>query len=122
MGKPVSQILSPAVLLYLCVFVGQAAAGFYWAGDAGPSPAFSLLYALGFLWGVGWWLRRDSRRRGVQWVLDMGMFLNIAWPLIMPYHLLKTRGAKGLLLILAFAAVYVGGLVSGAVLYALLFY
>lgn len=122
MDNDVSQTSSPAVLLYLFVFFGQGAAGFYWASDAGPSPAFSLLYGLGFLWGVGWWLRRDSRRRGVRWILDMGMFLNIAWPLIMPYHLIKTRGAKGLLLILAFGAVYVGGLAAGAALYAALFY
>lgn len=122
MGKPFPQILSPDVLLYLFVFVGQAGAGFYWAVEAGPSPAFTILYALGFLWGVGWWLRRDSRRRGVKWVMDMGMFLYVAWPLIMPYHLLRTRGAKGLLLILGFAAVYVGGLVSGALLHGLLFY
>ena len=122
MVKPLSQIFSPGVLLYLLVFVGQAAAGFYWASEAEPSPAFSLLYGLGFLWGVGWWLRRDGRRRGVRWVLDLGMFLYIAWPFIMPYHLLKTRGAEGLLPILAFGAVYVGGLVAGAGLRALLFY
>ncbi|HEV3469931.1 MAG TPA: hypothetical protein VG148_11465 [Pyrinomonadaceae bacterium] len=122
MSKPFPQIFTPAVLLYLCVFVGQVAVGFYGAGEAEPSPAFSLLYAVGFLWVVGWWLRRDGRRRGVRWVLDMGMFLYLAWPFIMPYHLLKTRGAKGLLLILAFAGVYVGGLALGVVLYTLFVY
>lgn len=38
----------------------------------------------------------------------------------MPYYLLKTRGAKGLLVMLACAAVYVGALVAGALLYVLL--
>lgn len=50
----------------------------------------------------------------------MGLFLYIAWPFVMPYYLLKTRGAKGLLLILAFAGVYVGALIAGAMLHALL--
>jgi hypothetical protein len=65
-------------------------------------------------------LLKDSRSRGVGWVFDMGLFLYIAWPFVMPYYLLKTRGAKGLLLILAFAGVYVGALIAGAMLHALL--
>ncbi len=95
-------------------------AGVYLAREAELPPAFSLLYPLGLLWAVGWWLRDDSRRRGIAWVFDMGLFLYIAWPFFMPYYLLKTRGAKGLLVMLAFGGVYVGALLAGAALYVLL--
>lgn len=107
-------------MLYLYLIAVQVVTGLYLAREAKLPPAFSLLYPLGFLWVVGWWLRQDSRGRGVRWVFDMGLFLYIAWPVVMPYYLLKTRGAKGLLAILAFVGAYVGALFAGAVLYVLL--
>ncbi|MDQ3918173.1 MAG: hypothetical protein M3348_06815 [Acidobacteriota bacterium] len=111
---------TPAALLWLYFAATQFVTGLYLARRAALPPAFTLLYPLGLLWAVGWWLRDDSRRRGVAWVFDMGLFLYIAWPLFMPYYLLKTRGAKGLLLMLAFAVVYGGALAAGVALYALL--
>jgi hypothetical protein len=61
-------------------------------------------------------LRTDSRKRAVAAVYDLGFFLYIAWPVVMPYYLVKTRGAKGLLLILSFIAAYVGSAILGVVL------
>jgi hypothetical protein len=104
--------------MYLTVV--QLASGFYLAGSIEPPPPFGLLYALGFLWVIGWWLLKDSRKRGVEWVLDMGLFLYLAWPLILPYYLLKTRGVKGLLVILVFIGVFVMAAIVGGVLYVLL--
>jgi hypothetical protein len=120
MGKLLSRLASPAALLYLFLIIAQGIRGVYLGRDDEPPPAFTLLYALGFLWVVGWWLRRDSIKRGVGWVFDMGLFLYIAWPFVMPYYLLKTRGAKGLLAILAFVGAYIGALVAGMVIYVLL--
>ena len=120
MRKFLPQLSSPAALLYLYLIAAQVVAGIYLARQIELPPAFSLLYPLGLLWAVGWWLRRDSRARGVGWVFDMGLFLYIAWPVVMPYYLLKTRGVKGLLAILAFAGAYMGALLAGAVLYILL--
>ena len=111
------KLSSPTVWLYLFLITTQLAAGVYMAREAPPPPAFTFLYPLGLLWVVGWWLRVDSRERGVAWVFDMGLFLYIAGPFFMPYYLLKTRGAKGLLLMLAVAGVYVGALIAGATLY-----
>lgn len=120
MRKFLSPLASPTALVYLLTTVAQAASGMYLAGDVEPSPAFALLYALSFLWVIGWWLLKDSRGRGVGWVFDMGLFLYIAWPIVMPYYLLKTRGLRGLLAILVFAGVYVGAFMAGVALYALL--
>jgi hypothetical protein len=120
MRKLLPQVSSPTALLYLYLIAAQVVTGVYLAREAGLPPAFSLLYPLGLLWAVGWWLRQDSRARGVGWVFDMGLFLYIAWPVVIPYYLLKTRGAKGLLAILAFGGAYVGALLAGALLYILL--
>ena len=120
MSKILPRVSSPAALLYLFLILMQVITGVYLARETELPPAFTLLYPLGLLWAVGWWLREDSRQRGVGWVFDMGLFLYIAWPVVMPYYLLKSRGAKGLLVMLAFAGAYVGALLAGAMLYILL--
>ena len=119
MRRLLSQLSAPTILLYLYVIITQLINGFYIASNVQLPPLFVLLYPLGLLWIIGWWLSTDSRRRGVQWVLDMGLFLYIAWPFIMLYYLLKTRGVKGLRTILIFGAVYLGAYVAGAMLFVL---
>jgi hypothetical protein len=114
------RFVSPSALLYAYVAVTQFAHGIYLASAIDPPPVFTLIDFVGLLWLVGWWLWTDSRKRGVAWVYDIGFFLSIAWPFIMLYYLLKTRGAKGLLLILAFVSIYIGAAVVGMALYLLL--
>jgi hypothetical protein len=120
MYKYLSQIASPTSLLYIFVLFAQVATGIYSVSKHQPPPLFQLTYTLGFLWIIGWWLVRDSGKRGVALVFDTGLFLYIAWPLVLPYYLLKTRGAKGLFVILGFLGVYLGGAVVGATFYAFL--
>lgn len=115
-----SRIFSPAVLLYAFVVITQISRGIYTVLE-GDAPAFlTFVIALGFVWIVGWWMRRDSQRRGIAWVYDMGMFLYILWPFIMPYYLLKSRGVRGLLVIFGFAVAYIGGLLVGGLAASLL--
>lgn len=111
-----SRTLSPTVLLYSFVVITQFAYGIY-AGQQIEAPAgYTLLHWAAQLWIVGWWLRTDSRKRGVVWVYDLGLFLCIAWPLVMPYYLVKTRGARGLLVILGFIGAYIGAAILGIIL------
>jgi hypothetical protein len=120
MRNLLSKLLSPAALLYIYLILMRVAYGVYLAADFEPPPAFALAYFAGFLWIVGWWLLTDSRKRGISWVYDLGLFLAIAWPFIMPYYLIKTRGAKGLLAILAFVGTYIIASAVGAIAYLLL--
>lgn len=118
MSRVIAKLGTPTALLYLFVAWTQLASGIYLASEREPPPSFSLLYVLGFIWIIGWWLLKDSRERKVGWAYDMGLFLYIAWPFIMFYYLLKTRGAQqGLLTILSFAGVYIGALLAGMMLY-----
>lgn len=120
MIRLLSRLASPTALVYVLTIIAQLATGIYLAGDVEPPPAFTLLYALSFLWVMGWWLLKDSKLRSVSSVLDMGLFLYIAWPVVMPYYLIKTRGLRGLLAILVFAVVYVGAFMVGVALHAFL--
>lgn len=117
MNRFLSRAASPTAILYTFVTLAHIASGMYLAQGIEPPSAFALTYAVGLLWLIGWWLLSDSRRRGVAWVFDMGFFLFLAWPIIMPYYLLKTRGARGVLVILGFITVYIGALAAGAILW-----
>ncbi len=120
MTKFFSQITSPTALLYIFLVITQAISGIYLSHDVEPPQSFTLLYSLGLLWLMGWWLQKDSRKHNVKWVMDMGLFLFIAWPFVLLYYLFKTRGVKALLTILAFVGAYVGAYVIGVALYVLL--
>jgi hypothetical protein len=117
MNRFLSFIASPAGLLYLFVLVTQFIFGLYGARGVDPPGSYRLLYALAFLWLFGWWLQQDSRQHRFKWVYDLGLFLYIAWPVIIPYYLFKTRGVKAFLTILTFLAVYVGTYIMGMMVY-----
>lgn len=120
MSNFLSKLVSPTALLYIYVTLTQIAHGIYLASEIEAPFGFTLIYSAGLLWIVGWWLLTDSRKRGVAWVYDIGFFLSIAWPFIMPYYLWKTRRAKGLLPILAFVSIYIGAIVVGMAVYLVL--
>ena len=117
MARFFSLIASPAGLLYLFLLLTQPINGLYDASQVEVPGLYRLLYVLGFIWVIGWWLQQDSRRHGFKWVYDLGLFLYIAWPIILPYYLFKTRGLKALLTILIFLAVYLGAYIIGVIIY-----
>jgi hypothetical protein len=111
------KLVSPTALLYIYVILMQTARGIYLTSKIEPPPAYAVIDFFGLFWILGWWLLIDSRKRGIAWAYDMGFFLSVAWIFIMPYYLLKTRGAKGVLVILAFICVYIGAVLVGGTLY-----
>jgi hypothetical protein len=120
MTQLLKQLTSPTGLLYLFLVLTQIATGAYGASGTEPPASFTVIYIFAFLWIIGWWLRVDSSRHGLSWVFDMGLFLYVAWPFILPYYIVKSRGTKGLLVILCFVAVYIGATIAGVVLYVVL--
>jgi hypothetical protein len=120
MMKFLSQLSTPAALLCILLVISQIVTALYVSRDLELPPEFILLVRLGLVWGIGWWLQKDNHRHQIKWVYDMGLFLYIAWPFIMPYYLFKTRGIKALLTILAFAGIYLGAYLIGIAVHALL--
>lgn len=77
------------------------------------SAALDSLYRVGVLWSLIWWLKADGRQRGARQVYCLGMLTMAGGFILLPYHLFKTRGAAGLLLIPAFfGALIAGGVIS----------
>ena len=67
---------------------------------------------------IAQWLSVDSRGRGILRVWDMGYFTCTAWQFLVPYYLVKSRGAKrALFSLLLFTVVYLGAYGSGRVLF-----
>lgn len=100
------------VLLIILIFIYHFAAAFYYAQGLEVPLGFEFLYNAAFLSGFVWWLRDDTRRSGVTPLYCQGLLVGIGWFIIIPYHLLKTRGSKGLLPLCAL----LGSLVSSRLL------
>jgi hypothetical protein len=107
--NPVATALLGA--FFLIANVGNA---LYAASGRAPSGAFLILDYVGFGFAVAYWIHADSRRFGVREGLDQGWFTYAAWPVVLPYHLFKTRGVRGAFtlagLIALFAATYLASL------------
>ena len=97
------------------------AAGVFAASEADASPLASLFLSWGPLLTVILWLQKDARRTGVGYVLDLGLFLWIAWPIVIPWYALKTRGRAGWRLLFGLFALigsaYLGWLATAWTIY-----
>jgi hypothetical protein len=101
----------------LAAAFGSLVAGLYAVAGTDPSPIVALFLSFGPLWAIILWLQRDAARTGVGSVLDLGWFLVLAWPFIIPWYAFKTRGRSGWRLILGLfgliVAPYVTALIIG---------
>lgn len=105
------------VLVCLAIIVYLLGMGVYTAVHLEPLPVFRLVFQGLFLCGVVWWLRADPQSSPVSRVYCTGLFVSLAWPIIIPYHLIKTRGATGLVHLFALFATLVIGAILAAVIY-----
>jgi hypothetical protein len=85
------------VLLVILVFIYHFGIGIYSADGLEPSPAFEFLYTVAFLCCVVWWLRAEAQWYAVKPVYCLGLLVGVGWIIIIPYHLFKTRGKRGLI-------------------------
>lgn len=104
------------VLLGVLVFVYHTGLGLYYARGLEPLPAFGFLYNAAFLCGVVWWLRAEAKSSPVARTYCEGLLVGIGWIFIIPYHLLKTRGVKGLIPLVALIGTFVISKVLAAVI------
>lgn len=84
------------------------------------SALLSWLYRIGIVWLFVWWVKIDARKRQVVLPYCLGVLATVGALFFWPYYLVRTRGAKGLLLILGYIAITTGGGLVGIVAYTLL--
>jgi len=104
------------VLICVALFVYLLGLGIYSAVHMAPRPIFDFMLRVVFICGVVWWLRADPQSSPATRVYCSGLFVSLAWPIIVPYHLLKTRGVSGLLYLLVLFAIMVTGALLAVVI------
>src|SRR5690242_3190838 len=108
------------VLLAILIFVYNFAAALFLANGVELSPEVQFLYRAAFLCALIWWLRSDAHRSSMKPLYCQGVMMYVGWFVIIPYHLLKTRGAKGFLPLLLLIGSFVAAQLAAAVVYVLL--
>lgn len=115
-------IATPTIVFLVFTFLSQFIGTLYLAREIALPAVFEFLYSFASIGLICWWMRDDSRRAGVSWPLDLGMFLYAAWLVIVPYHLFKTRGLRGFYGIFAFLGVLASASVIGTFVAILLWF
>lgn len=113
--KITDRVATPTIVLFAFTFITEFFNVLWATRGFDPGFAFDLLGRVAFVWLLWWWLMSDSRRLGVTWPMDLGFFIFIAGLLLVPYHLIKARGPKGLIGIAAFLGVFIAGRFLGAI-------
>ena len=102
-----NQSVAMLVLLGALIFIYNLGLGILNARGLQALPSFEFLYLAMFYCGVVWWLRAETGNSPVTQIYCPGLMAITAWPIIIPYHLLKTRGIKGLLPLLALIGTFI---------------
>lgn len=106
----------PAIILFGFAFLTHLATFFYAAHEAVLPEVFVFLHPFATLWIICWWFEEDNVRTGTTWPIDLGMLLYAVSIIFVPYHLIKTRGLKGVLTVLAFIGIYFAAWIAAVVI------
>jgi hypothetical protein len=110
------------VAIYTAVACSVAAA-ISTAAEIEPAPIMGTVLTFAPTVLVILWLQKDAQRTRVGGVLDWGLFLWFAWPVIIPWYAFKSRGRRGWRLLLGLIALicstYIAGSMAAACTYAL---
>jgi len=109
------------VLLGVDIFIYNLGIGIFDAVGLEPLPSFEFLYRAIFICGVVWWLRAEIRSSPATQLYCTGVFAVTAAPFIITYHLLKTRGWRGLLPLSALLGTFVIAKVLAISIYLVLY-
>ena len=110
----------PFVALVVMFVLGNLGAAVTASTGSSNASGFISLYYIGVAWAFAWWVLSDARERGIPTSVDHGWFAFIAWPVLVPYHVLRTRRAKGVLLLGLFALIFLVSYIVALFVFALL--
>ena len=102
-----------SILFWSSMFFLEFLNGLLWGGRAEMGPLGALLLPLALQLGIVFWLHRDMRQRFYRPAFDSRTFLFVAWPVVGPYYLFRTRGWKAIVPIGAFILVLILGVGLG---------
>jgi len=82
-----------------------------------PLPTFEFLYRYGFICGVVWFLTAESERCDLGRLYCPGVTLGMGWLFLLPYHLVKSRGVRGLIPLFGLFGTYLALQMLAAIVY-----
>ena len=91
----------------------------YFVLGAEPLPAFEFLYTFGFICGIVWFLQAEADRSAAARAYCPGVTIGMAWFFLLPYHLLKSRGVRGLIPLSLIIGTYLALQLLAGVVYAI---
>jgi len=105
------------VLLIALIVIYHVGIIIYFAVGLEPLPAFEFLYSFGFLCGVVWFLKAESDRSVASRAYCPGVTVGMGWLFLLPYHLLKSRGVRGLIPLFLLLGTYLLLQIIAAIVY-----
>jgi hypothetical protein len=109
--------ITPSLALAGVSLLAAVGGALYAINGMAPSSAFLMLYYVGVTWALSWWVLADCRLRGIGTSVDHGWFAFQWWPILLPYHLLKTRGLQGCAFLAAFVGLFLVTWIVGIAVY-----
>jgi hypothetical protein len=112
---------SKTVLIFLVVLsliVGGYEAAAFYDGRLVGAP-FQAVWSLAFLLLLVFWLELDSKKhKNVYRPFEFGFLIFLSWPLYLPYYLVRTRRAFGVVWLVAFVGLFYLGFLLQLLIYA----
>ena len=85
------------VLLAVMMVIYHVGVIIYFVLGEEPLPTFEFLYTAGFICGIVWFLKAEAERSDVARAYCPGVTIGMVWFLLLPYHLIRSRGVRGLI-------------------------
>ena len=76
-----------------------------------------MLWSFSFLLLVALWVTADSKISGFEAPFELGFLIYIMFPITLPWYLISTRGADGILVFFGFLLFFLGPWLASVVAY-----
>jgi hypothetical protein len=105
------------VLLIVMMVIYHVGMIIYFVLGVEPLPIFEFLYTFGFICGTVWFLKAESEGSAAAQAYCPGVTIGMGWFFLLPYHLLKSRGVRGLIPLFALIGTFLALQVLTAIVY-----
>ena len=105
--------LGPKVLLGFAILIPRLIDAVYRGLDRDPPDPIGILGYLLLLGAIVTWFQSYCRALRISLPMDMGWFLLLGWPFVVPYFMIRHEGRRGLGRLAAFVAVWVSAAAVG---------
>jgi hypothetical protein len=103
------------LIMSLVVFalISATVAGFEVHRGGGVGEATESIWSIVFSMITALWANNDAKEKKTYRPFEYSYFLFLFWPIVLPYHLTKTRGAEGLVTFFGVVSLYLLPFVLG---------